>query len=80
MYEEPILSLLPLKEKVASLQLATKFSMVELKIPYSVIEAKVAEYDAEVISKVVLGDDHEKITAAILANRTWCGGSAAPVV
>ena len=65
---EPILKLLPFKKKkVAIVATGNEVFYGRIEDTFTpVIEAKVAEYDAEVISKVVLGDDHEKITAAIL--------------
>ncbi len=65
--EEPILQLLPFKKKKAAI-IATGNEIFYGRIADTftpVIEDKLAEYDAEVISKVVLGDDHEKITEAI---------------
>lgn len=66
--DEPILRLLPFKKKkVAIVATGNEVFYGRIEDTFTpVIEAKVAEYDAEVISKVVLGDDHEKITAAIL--------------
>ena len=65
---EPIMTLLPFKKKkVAIVTTGNEVFYGRIEDTFTpVIEAKVAEYDAEVISKVVLGDDHEKITAAIL--------------
>ena len=66
--DEPILRLLPFKKKkVAIVATGNEDFYGRIEDTFTpVIEAKVAEYGAEVISKVVLGDDHEKITAAIL--------------
>lgn len=66
--DEPILRLLPFKKKkVAIITTGNEVFYGRIEDTFTpVIEAKVAEYDAEVISKVVLSDDHEKITAAIL--------------
>ena len=65
--EAPILQLLPFKKKKTAI-IATGNEVFYGRIADTftpVIEAKLAEYDAEVISKVVLGDEHEKITEAI---------------
>lgn len=65
--EKPILQLLPFKKKKVAI-IATGNEVFYGRIADTftpVIEAKLAEYDAEVISKVVLGDEHEKITEAI---------------
>lgn len=65
---EPLLKLLPLKKKKAAI-IATGNEVFYGRIKDTftpVVEAKLAEFGAEVIYKTVLGDDDSKVTEAIL--------------
>lgn len=65
---EPILQLLPYKpKKCAIIATGNEVFYGRIKDTFTpVVEAKVAEYGAEVVYKTVLGDDNVKVTETIL--------------
>jgi len=66
--EKPLLQLLPIKKKkCAIITTGNEVFYGRIKDTFTpVVEAKLAEYGSEVIYKTILGDDNEKVTAAIL--------------
>lgn len=65
--EKPLLALLPIKKKKAAIiTTGNEVFYGRIKDTFTpVVEAKLAEYGTEVIYKTILGDDNEKVTAAI---------------
>ncbi|MGN0335298.1 MAG: molybdopterin-binding protein [Lachnospiraceae bacterium] len=65
---EPILRLLPYRRKKAAIiTTGNEVFYGRIKETFTpVLEEKLAQFDVEIVEKVILGDDHEKITEAIL--------------